>query len=77
MRNGSRVPRLSAALRSGSAGVVALVERIAFWTAVAFPTVYVGVVPFADRIPAFDAVVVALLCLNVVALVVGHSYERG
>jgi hypothetical protein len=76
MRNGSRVPRPSAVLRSGSAGIVALVERVAFWTAVGFPAVYVGVAPVADRIPAFDAVIVGLLCLNAVALVVGHSYER-
>jgi hypothetical protein len=61
--------------RSGSAGVSAAAERLGFWTAVAFPAVYVGIAALRSWIPAFGAVVVALLVVNAAALLVGHSHK--
>ena len=62
-------------VRSGSAGVSAAAERLAFWTAVVFPAVYIGVAALRRWIPAFGAVVVTLLAVNAAALLVGHSHK--
>ncbi|RAW46491.1 hypothetical protein DQW50_03730 [Halorubrum sp. 48-1-W] len=69
--------RVRTVVRSGSAGVSAVVEQFAFWTAIAFPAVYVGLAVFRDRIPAFGAVVFALLVANAVVLLAGHTHEPG
>lgn len=54
--------------------VVGVVERVAFWIAVAFPVVYLPVLmwmPPAERLPTLAG----LVGLHGVILVVGHRYE--
>ena len=52
-------------------------EFVGFWAAVALPFLYVPLlVQTRLQTPAETAIFLALLGLNVVALIVGHSYKR-
>lgn len=77
MSHDTEPTRVRTVARPGLDGVRAVTERMAFWTAIAFPAVYVGVAVLRDRIPAFGAVVFALLAVNALVLLAGHAYEPG
>lgn len=63
-------------LRAGD-GLVALVRRLAFWTAVALPFLYLPLLVMdpSSPVPTDTAFLVLLLC-NAVALFVGHPHYR-
>ena len=75
MSHDTEPTRARTVVRPGLDGIRAAAERLAFWTAIAFPTVYVGIAVLRDRIPVFGAVVFALLTANALVLLAGHTYE--
>lgn len=52
------------------------VEAVAFWSAVALPFLYVPLLATGIPSQAEQTAFVALLVLNVLALVVGHGHKR-
>lgn len=65
--------RLATAART----TAAVVERVAFWTAVALPLVYVPLFAagLPDRVPG-PVLVLALVTLNVLAVLLGYNHDR-
>lgn len=52
------------------------VEALAFWAAVALPFVYLPLVASGFESPTGALFFVALVVVNVLALLVGHGYKR-
>lgn len=52
------------------------VEAFAFWTAIALPFLYVPLLVYGLETPSELAAFLGLVCLNVVAFVIGHRYNR-
>ena len=71
-------PRRSTAetLRSVAHRTVTGIRRLAFWSAVALPVLYLPPLIAGPDSTAQFAVVVALLAVHVVAILVGHEYRR-
>jgi hypothetical protein len=72
---------LQPAVESTAAQLFAPVRGLAFWSAILLPLTYLPML-FSDLSPSLgiagtDAQVVgALICLNLVALLLGHSHNR-
>lgn len=66
------------ALDSGSlpAGVVGPIKRIAFWTAVVLPFLYLPLLASGLESISMAVVFLALVTVNVCALIVGHPYKN-
>lgn len=62
-------------LRRGLRRVTSPVQFVGFWTAVSLPFLYVPLL-YGGLAGEEAAVFLQLLCLNAVALVLGHGYGR-
>jgi hypothetical protein len=67
-----RLPTLS----GGAAVVSGPARAIAFWTAVALPTLELALLANGLSTPAQTSVFLSLLVVNLLALRVGHPYRR-
>ncbi len=76
MRRGTVPVPLRTAVHGGLSGSAAVAERVGFWTAVAFPAVYVGVYALETVATVPDLLLVSAFLLNGLALIVGHTYGR-
>lgn len=71
----SSINGLSYSLPAAANQLRASVCGIAFWTAVALPFGYLPLFTF-ETVPVSIELFVLLLMINVVALIMGHSYHR-
>jgi len=71
----SPLSRLVELLRVSTTHVLRSTRGIAFWTAIALPFSYLPLFTL-EMVEVSFRVFVVLLLINVVALIVGHSYRR-
>jgi hypothetical protein len=81
MRRETSVPwRLPRLFETGVGLVVTFLEAVGFWATILFPLFYVGGYLAVSALPdlAFPSATAlwGLLALNLLALVVGHRYDR-
>ncbi|WP_435359403.1 hypothetical protein [Haloarchaeobius sp. DFWS5] len=51
------------------------IQRAGFWTAISLPLAHVGLLTYGIETPGHWGLFLALLAVNLVALLVGHAYE--
>lgn len=79
MSNSSRTDRSSALGRLPDASIAHVVREpiagVAFWAAVALPFLYLPLLAAGLDTTRLQAAFLVLLALNVVTLLIGHSYQ--
>jgi hypothetical protein len=61
--------------RPGARSLLRAVRALSFWSAIGLPFVYLPILAVGLDTPTRSVAFLALLALNVVALVVSHSYR--